>query len=460
MKLKTATPVRRRFAAVFCMLVLLVIQLTPFASALEDPNPQAAAAFLADPKSGFVLYEKNADEKRYPASTTKIMTALVVLSNVTDLEQKVTVTEEDFEGVTWDSSKAGFLVGEEIPVIDLLYGLMLPSGNEAANTLARFVGGSVEGFVDMMNAKAAELGCTGTHFVNPNGLHDDDHYTTARDLYLITAAALQNETFALIADTAQKTLSETNMVAEHPNGQPLKVYTTNMLIFRKSDPLYYAYAKGVKTGHTSQAGYCLVAMAEKKGTQLVSVMLGCEKPEGETQPLTFSETKRLFEWGFSNFVTKELVAQGETVTEIPIRLSTDTDQLVLTTKTALSGTVPVDIDMADVERVTHLPDDLVAPVQAGQTIGTMDISYNGIDYGTVELVALTDVSLSQVLYYADKIENFFQSTLFKVLVLTIVLVLILYFLILVYRGHRRRKKREQMMRSRYTRYRDHDRENR
>lgn len=456
MKYNADIRMRRRFAAAFLTLLMLCTMLMPGAAALDDPAPQAEAAFLADPQSGFVLYEKNADEKRFPASTTKIMTALVVLSNVSDLDRKVTVTEEDFEGVTWDSSKAGFVVGEEVPVIDLLYGLMLSSGNEAANTLARFVGGSVEGFAEMMNAKADELGCTGTRFVNPNGLHDDNHYTTARDLFLITAAAMENETFALIADTAQKTLSETNMVAAHPNGQPLKVLTTNMLIFRKSDPLYYGYARGVKTGHTSQAGYCLVAAAEKKDSTLISVLLGCEKPEGASSPLTFSETRRLFEWGFTNFTGMTLVEQGETVTQRPIRLSTDTDQLVLTTKTALSGTVPIDINIDDVQRTLHLPDDLVAPVQAGDVIGTMDVSYGGVDYGSVELVALTDVSLSEVLYYADKIEHFFQGSLFKLLVLVIVAVLLLYFLILVFRGHRRRKKREQMMRSRYSRHRDRD----
>ena len=116
-----------------------------------------------------MLYDKNSDEKRYPASTTKIMTALITLENAENLYELVEVTEEDFIGVASDASKAGFMVGEQVPVIDLLYGLMLPSGNEAANTLARHIGGSIENFADMMNKKAKELGCTNTHFVNPNG---------------------------------------------------------------------------------------------------------------------------------------------------------------------------------------------------------------------------------------------------------------------------------------------------
>ena len=123
------------------------------------------------------------------------MTALLVLENVDGLDALVEVTEEDFKGVEADTSQAGFMVGEQIPVIDLLYGLMLPSGNEAANTLARYVGGSVDEFVQMMNDRAEELGCKNTHFANPNGLHDDNHYTTARDLYTITRQAMKDETF-------------------------------------------------------------------------------------------------------------------------------------------------------------------------------------------------------------------------------------------------------------------------
>lgn len=441
-----------RVAAAFLLILTLCLCLPTNAFALKDPAVQAESAILVDPESGFVLYEKDADKRRFPASTTKIMTALVVLENVKDLKQTVTVTEEDFEGVSWDSSKAGFKVGETIPVIDLLYGLMLPSGNEAANTLARFVGGSVEGFADMMNQRAQTLGCSGTHFSNPNGLHDDNHYTTARDLYTITAEAMKNETFALISETAQKTLSETNMTAER-GGKALKVFTTNMLIYSRSDPLYYSYATGVKTGHTSQAGYCLVAAAKKKDSRLISVMLGCEKPQGAKQPLTFSETKRLFEWGFDAYKTMKLVEKGENVAQVSVRLSTDTDTLSLCTAEDVYGTVPNDIDLADVERVVDVPETVDAPVEAGQKLGTMRISYNGVDYGQVDLVALTGASLSKVLYYTDRIERFFKGNAFKLTVLGIVAVLAVYFMLLVYRGRRRRKKRDQMMRSKY-RHRD------
>lgn len=458
MKPDTRRGAPTRFAAAFLTVLLLLCCVLPGAAALEDPAPQCEAAFLADPESDFVLYEKNADEKRYPASTTKIMTALLTLENVDNLDTLVEVTEEDFEGVENDSSKAGFKIGEQVPVIDLLYGLLLPSGNEAANTLARYVGGSTQDFVKMMNQRAKELGCTNTHFANPNGLHDDDHYTTARDLYKITQQAMKDETFQLIANTAQKTLSSTNMTSER-GGKPLKVFTTNMLIFSRNQPTYYyAYAKGIKTGHTSQAGYCLVAAAEKKGGKLISVMLGCEKPQGAAQPVTFAETKRMFEWGYDNFTSMKLIEKGndQQKKQIEVRLSTEADQLVLVTESDLHGTVPKDINLEDLELTYDIPESVDAPIQAGDKLGTLNVRYNGVDYGTVNMVALSSVSRSEVLYYADKIEHFFQSPLFRFLVLLIIVLFILYFFILFYRARRRRIRRRQMMKSKQARYREYE----
>ena len=160
------------------------------AAASEAPAVTATAALLISPDSDMVLYEKNADKKRYPASTTKIMTALLTLENVKDLNETVTAEQGDFAKVTADSSNADIKVGETVRVIDLLYALMLPSANEAAYMLARHVGGTSEHFVDMMNEKAKELGCTNTHFNNPHGLQDVNHYTTAHDMALIVQSVV------------------------------------------------------------------------------------------------------------------------------------------------------------------------------------------------------------------------------------------------------------------------------
>ena len=449
---------KTRVSAVFLTLMLFVCLFMPAAAAKEAPTPQAAAVFMADPESDFILYQMNPDEQRYPASTTKIMTALIVLETVENLDELVTIMDEDFIGVEADTSKAGFKVGEQVSVLDLLYGLMLPSGNEAANTLARHVGGSIEGFVELMNKRAQELGCENTHFNNPNGLHDDEHYTTARDLYKIAKQAMQDETFQTIVSTAQKTLKSTEGNAGR--SKPLKVYTTNMLIYSRQKPEFYTYAKGIKTGYTSLAGYCLVAAAERKGSTLISVMMGCEKPAGAEQPLTFSQTKDLFEWGFTNFKNMTLIEKGKIIKQIEVRLSTEDDKLVLVAEDDLNGTVPSDIDLEELNLTYDVPESVDAPIKAGDKIGSVDIAYNGIEYGSVNLIALSDVTRSNVLYYADAVEHFFQGPLFRFLVLLLIALFFVYFGIIFYRGQMKRIRRKKMMRSKEARYRDYDRRNR
>ena len=426
-------PLSRALALLFSVIFILGT-LTPTAFAIEDPNIQATAAILVDPDSGMILYEKNAREKRYPASTTKIMTALLVLELLPDLEQTVEVLEEDFATLEPGSSSAGFKAGEQVRVIDLLYGLMLPSGNEAANILARYVGTSVETFVNMMNSRAKSLGCTGTHFANPNGLHNEDHYSTAYDLYLIAREAMKDETFADIVSTAQKTLPATNLQ------EARKIFSTNMLIFNRSYDCYYAYALGIKTGHTSAAGYCLVSAAERKGGQLMSVLLGCERGD-KTYYSTFYETRRLFEWGYENFTYKSLLEEQAQVQSVPVRLSTQSDEVVAIARKEIAATVPVDVAPEDMERIIEVPEIVDAPIKAGDKLGTITLQYNGVTYGETDQVALNDVTMSEVLYYADKLENFFRSPFFRVGLLVLVVLLILYIFAYIMRARNLRARR-------------------
>lgn len=418
---------------------------TVTAAAANAPALDATAALLVSPESDMVLYEKNADEKRYPASTTKIMTALLTLENVSDLSAVVTAEASDFENVTSDSSNAGIKVGEQVTVKDLLYALMLPSANEAAYMLARHVGGSWEQFVDMMNERAAELGCTGTHFCNPCGLHEDDHYTTAHDLYLIAKEAMKDATFRDIVSTVQHRMAKTNLHEERI------ILTTNQLIFSSFQPWSYANCLGIKTGHTSQAGNCFVGYAEYGDAKLFSVVLGCSSSSKEypTVAASFTDTKSLCQWGFENFTSKTLARQGEEVTYTKVKLSTDTNQVILTAKNDLVSLLPRELDVKDLELQSDIPEEVDAPIKAGDTIGSVTYTYDGRDYGTVELVALNDISRSTVLFYADKLSSFFQSIVFKVLLLAAAAFFLLHiFTGLVFGGVRRRRRRRSS-RSRY-----------
>lgn len=415
------------------------------ALASNSPALDATAALLVSPDSGMVLYSKNADQKRYPASTTKIMTALLTLENVSNLDETVTSEAVDFENVTADSSNAGILLGEQVTVRDLLYALMLPSANEAAYMLARHVGGSWEQFVDMMNDRAAELGCTGTHFCNPCGLHEEDHYTTAHDLYLIAKEAMTDVTFRDIVSTVQHRMAKTNLHEERI------IYTTNQLIFSSFQPWSYANCLGIKTGHTSQAGNCFVGYAEYGDAKLFSVVLGCSDSSKEYPSVaaSFTDTKKLCQWGFENFTSKTLARQGEEVTYTKVKLSTDTNQLLLTAKADVVALLPKDLDVKELELVEDIPEEVKAPVKAGDPIGTATYRYNGTDYGTVELVALNDISRSTVLFYADKLSTFFQSMVFKILLLAAAAFFILHIFTHILFGGVRRRRNRRKMRSRY-----------
>ncbi len=247
---------------------------------------------LADASSGDILIANKPNERIYPASTTKIMTALLLLENEKDLSKTVTVGSE-INALPSDASIMGVKKGEVISLKDLLYGLMLPSGADAAVTIAVDVGGSVQGFVDMMNARAAQLGMTGTHFVNPDGLHDSNHYSTASDLAKLAIAAMSNPTFQEVVDTPSYKTAATN---KHPDGISLK--TTNKLISKSTDDksLNYQYAIGVKTGYTDPAHGCLIAAAEKNGQIYIAVLLG---DNSSNLSKRFTDAAKFFDYGFT-----------------------------------------------------------------------------------------------------------------------------------------------------------------
>ncbi|MBD9068654.1 MAG: D-alanyl-D-alanine carboxypeptidase, partial [Butyricicoccus sp.] len=293
--------------------------------------------------------------------------------------------------------------------------------------------------------RAQELGCTGTHFCNPCGLHEEDHYTTAHDLYLIAKEAMKDVTFRDIVSTVQHRMAKTNLHEERI------IYTTNQLIFSSFQPWSYANCLGIKTGHTSQAGNCFVGYAEYGDAKLFSVVLGCSDSSKEYPSVaaSFTDTKKLCQWGFENFTSKTLARQGEEVTYTKVKLSTDTNQLLLTAKADVVALLPKDLDVKELELVEDIPEEVKAPVKAGDPIGTATYRYNGTDYGTVELVALNDISRSTVLFYADKLSTFFQSMVFKILLLAAAAYFILHIFTHILFGGVRRRRNRRKMRSRY-----------
>ncbi len=250
---------------------------------------------------------------------------------------------------------------------------------------------------------------------------------------------MKNDTFTNIIDTVQYRMPKTNMHEERI------IFTTNQLIFSSFNPWSYPYNKGIKTGHTSQAGNCFVGYAEYGDAKLYSVVLGSATSSKEypTVAASFTDTKSLYKWGFTHFKTKTVAKKGDTLAHVNVDLSTQTDQLVLTAKNDLVALLPADVETDSLEATPNLPEAVDAPIKAGDVVGSMTYSYNGTSYGTVELVALSDVEMSRVLYYSDKLSHFFQSTVFKIVLIAAAIFIVLYILFnITFGGIRRRRRRK------------------
>lgn len=423
---------KSRFISLFLSIALVFSLSVSSVSAVNSEivnsmSVDAKAAILVDMDTDYIMYELNAHEKAYPASITKVMTAALVLDAVQagtlSMDQIITAGDTAWQGLDSSSSNQNIQVGEQMSVKDLLYCLMVASANEAANILAVAVAGSIENFVGMMNAKAAELGCTGTNFVNPDGMPDDNYYTTAYDLYLIAKYAMQNEQFRTIVSTKEYYVEPTNMTENRRH-----FFNTNGLLSNmKYSGYYYEYCTGIKTGSTDAAGYCLLSSAEKDGQRLICVMLGCENPKdeaGNIQRLQFTESSKLFEWGFSNFSFHTILDSKDPVAEVPVTLSSECDYVSVVVDGTIEAQLPNDVTQEDFEWTTDLPESVEAPIQAGDKLGTLTVTLDGETYGTVDLVAVNDVERSQFLVVKQQISNVIHSWQF-ILIVVLVVALIL-----------------------------------
>ena len=401
----------------FCMILALLTGLmAPFASAIdyEGVEPitlEAAAGLLIDLDTDQVLYEQNADGQRYPASITKIMTALLTLEAVGP--------------------------GEEITVHDLLYCLMLASANEAANILAMTVCGDIPTFVERMNQRAQELGMTGTHFMNPHGLHNSEHYSTAWDIYRMAKEAMTHAAFREIVSTARYVVPATNMSGERV------LLNTNALLTSAKFPGYtFSGTIGIKTGSTGEAGYCLVAAAKKKGHTLVSVVLGADNPtgaNGKVQRKQFAESKRLMTWGFESFSPATLLDAESYLKEIPVRFSTESTHVLVQPTQSVTAMVPGEYDATRLElRVKLKEDTATAPIEEGDVLGTITVIYGGEDYGTVDLAAVNSVSFSPFLAFVSSVNTVLKNIYVRLLILIALVMVAIGFV----RRYRQRTKEE------------------
>lgn len=363
----------------------------PGGELLPNAVGSADAAILMDEYSGQILFEKNADQQMYPASITKIMTAVVAMENaqlsdqvpiIGDILTKIRVIEDGATMADIDN-------GEYVTVEDLLYGLMLESGADAAIALAMHIGGSYEGFVQMMNQKAQELGMTGTVYLNPHGLHEEGHHSTARDILTLSHYAMQNAAFRKIVGTAQYSPSTTG-------GGPW--VNTNDLITTGNE-YTYSLATGIKTGFTSSAGYTLAASATKGNLNLIGVVLKDNEKD------RFKNMITLFEYGFNFYdsldlndllltqTTYEEVDNALDNTQLAVRMIPDA-QMYLTATQEVIEQIQANPDL--LERVPQYTVPLSAPIAANTALGRVDYLYQGEIVISGSLMAVNDVEAMPV----------------------------------------------------------------
>lgn len=370
----------------------------PEAEALpEDLQLQCSNAVLMDATFGQVLYDHAAYEQAYPASMTKVMTALLTLEAIqngtTTEDTMVTVSEYASQKQFADESTANLVAGEQISVKDLLYCIMLPSANDAAKALAEHLGGNVDSFVASMNQRAKELGCQNTNFVNPNGLHDPNHYSCAYDIALIFRQAMQHELFLQIIATDDYTMAATNLSGER------YFYNTNGLISN----LYYSgyvYEKciGGKTGSTEQAGRCLVAAGRSGNNLLISVIMGAgiiEQEDGSQLQGQLVESRRLLEYGFNNFRPVKLAPPDAAMATVAVTMSDDGTEVGVKPQGYIAMMLPYSIAQEDIQIEIKLKEEsVVAPVEEGQVMGTLRLYAGEETLGELDLVAEKSLTYS------------------------------------------------------------------
>lgn len=366
---------RSRFFAFILSLCLFVSHGTLVFAAEDDLAVSAEAAVLMEVSTGEIVYARNRDERLPMASTTKIMTALVAIEN-SALSTPVTVNTG---AVGVEGSSVYLVPGEVLTMEDLLYSLMLESANDAAAAIAYAIGGSIEGFAEMMNGKAISLGLSDTHYTNPHGLDDPAHYTTAADLARLTAYALHNPDFARIVSTYRHTIPM-------QDGDGVRVLVNHNRLLKQCADIV-----GVKTGFTRKSGRCLVSAAKQNGVELVAVTLNA--------PNDWQDHRTMLDYGFTRFAKVTLAEKGAFVSEIPCVGAPDGFVAVCNTDT-------LSIVLRDHPHITHVieaPHILFAPIHAGDICGTVRFFADGTEVGSLPLVACTDVSLP------DKKPGFFAK---------------------------------------------------
>lgn len=433
----------KRISVIVLSVIIICLSVFPVSAVDYKFNADTVSdeVYLENLNAGAVVYEKNSNKRSYPASTTKIMTFIITAENVSDLENtSVTIKQDIISGLDLESTVMGLSshIGEKVSVKDLLYGLMLPSGNDAALVLADYVGGGISGFVEKMNAKAVELGCKNTHFANPHGLYDTNHYSTAHDMALIAKHAMKIKGFMDICNTVYYT----------PDGFKT-LHNTNYMLDSEAEggQYYYQYTKGIKTGYLDEAGKCLVTSSDKNGDKYLCVCLGAAFSYAENVNYAMKDSAKLYDWAYKNLGVQTIYGTADSLASVDVKYVRNGKTLEAVPEKEISAFLPNNYDKKKLKVEINCPEQVDAPVTQGDVLGTVSVKYEDLDLGLTNLVAAEDVERD-----ISPLEVFVMEHMQLIIIVSAVLVLIIVLLIVLISVRRKARRRSRSSKGR--RFRD------
>lgn len=433
---------------IFASILLLILSMAVIPAGAQDYSSyvelNSEICYMISLDDGSVVVSQNARKRAAPASMTKIMTALVVLQKCKDLNQVVTVSQSAIDVLSGTgSSLAGLKPGEQISVNDLLYCLMVPSGNDAAVVLAQHVGGSQMKFVQLMNECAEKLGCKNTHFDNSHGLDSETHFSTAEDMAIIAQAALKYNAFKNIVSVSKYTVPATNMNEERT------IHNTNFMINPAYVTYYRSFIKGIKTGKTDNAGQCVTTYASKDGYNYLAVAMNGDYRDSDNDGIeenqAFMDTIRMYEWAFANLSYELVAPKNMMVAEVGINYSWKTDHVQLKPKEDFRTLVPTGTDEGSVLiEPINKPGTVNAPVKAGDVACKAKVIYADTEIATIDLVYSQSVSRNYLLYFWSLIVRLVTNKIFLTIFGLAVAAVAVYIGLVIRSNKVRRKKRQQL----------------
>ena len=396
---------KKYISIIIFLLTIFSLYTTVFAeSQSNEPTISSGSAILIENSTSKVLYQKNSDLRIEPASITKIMTAILTIENG-NLNDIVTVPADAISSIPAGYSIADLKANEQLTVDQLLQLLMVHSANDSANVLAFYIDGSIEAFANRMNQKLNELGLQNSHFVNPSGMHDENHYSNAHDIAFLMQYCLKNSTFKRYSGLKSCKIPATNLSGE-------RFFNNTNSMLSNNSPDYYPYITCTKTGFTSQAKYCVVSSASKNNMDCICVILFAD-----TSSARFEDSKTLFEYGFSNFAFKDIVVKGSIATQVEVPNATDdTKFLDLVLADNISVLTNVNLSTDSITPQITLKDLPIAPIAQHKVLGYATYYIDGSSY-TVDLIASHDVMVSTSKTY------YLQIVLLVFVVITLIFVL-------------------------------------